>query len=792
MLITKKISVFIILILFSVSNTFAQFPTISISGKVIDQQTQLPVEFATVIALDIESKTTLGGVSTSESGSFQFDIPESKFNVIVRFIGYKSLTILEPEILDSKVELKNLFLIPDSKILEEVTVRAEISQTEFKLDKRVFNVGKDLSNTGASALEVLNNVPSVNVSIEGVISLRGSQGVQILINGKPSVLADQAGNALGTITADMIDKIEVITNPSAKYEAEGTSGIINIILKKEEKRGINGSVSLNTGTPNNHSLGFSMNKRTEKLNIFSQIGAGYRTMPSDDESENRSFQSNSIVKSKGKSIKNENFYNFILGSDYYINKLNTITLSGNFAYEIEQESSIARFDSFNGNLLTSAFDREEKTNANNPKWQYELQYKKDFVDNKEHVFLFSATGNYFGKDQSMAYSNNVFSGDISSLNQRAKNNYARADYTFKLDYTQPFANKFTLEAGSQYAINGVANDFGIENFNDGRWISNSAQTNVFNWNQNVLGVYSTGAFEGKKWGLKMGLRLENTDLKTLLETTNEANNQNYTNLFPSLHSSYKVTKTFSLQAGYSKRIFRPRLWDLNPFFNIRNSFNVRAGNPNLQPEFTDSYEITSIHDFGMSSLSLAFFHNHTEDVVEQVLTFEGNNTLSRPLNIGQNNSFGSELNLKLVATKWFTLSNNFNYNFFVRNGSFENNSFDFQGNQWSNRITTKFKLPKDFDLEVSNNYNSKYKTFQRDITEAFFFDMGVRKKVMKGKAILNLSVRDVFATRISESQALQDNFYARNFSQRGRFITFGVSFGFGKGEAMEFSGGRRY
>ncbi|SOE20878.1 Outer membrane receptor proteins, mostly Fe transport [Spirosomataceae bacterium TFI 002] len=772
--------------------SFSQDISTEISGKIIDKDTKKPVEFATVIAINPTTKATIVGTTSDENGEFSLVSNESEFNVVVSFIGYLSETFVQPKKSNNKVTLNNIALVSDSKVLEEVVVRAELSQTEFKLDKRVFNVGKDLSNTGASALEVLNNVPSVTVSIEGAISLRGSQGVQILINGKPSVLADQAGNALGTITADMIEKIEVITNPSAKYEAEGTSGIINIVLKKEEKKGINGSVSLNTGVPNNHSLGFSLNRRTEKFNLFSQIGVGRRTYPSDDESENRDLVNNTQVMSVGQSNKNETFYNFILGTDYHINDLNVLTLSGNFAYEIEDENSVSDFELFDQNTLSKGFTRSELTTATNPKWQYELQYKKDFEDNKEHALLFSAIGNYFGKDQGMNFKNLTTLGDDLNTEQRALTNFSRADYTFKLDYTQPFENKFTIETGSQYAINNVTNDFSNADLLDGIWVENVAQSNVFEWNQKVLGIYSTGAYEGEKWGLKLGLRLENTDLNTLLRTTNENNDKNYTNLFPSAHTSYKISQNFSLQAGYSKRIFRPRLWDLNPFYNIRNSFNVRTGNPNLQPEFTDSYELNSIFDYGSTSLNFAVFHSHTDDVVEQVVTFQNNISLSQPVNVGTNNTFGTELNLKMIPAKWVTINENFNFNYFQRDGSFENTSFDFNGQQWSNRITAKFKLPADIDIEVGNNYQSGFRTFQRDISPAYYFDLGARKKIVKGKAILNLSIRDLFATRISESIAAQDSFYLRNFSQRGRFITFGVSFGFGKGEAMEFSGQRRH
>lgn len=615
----------------------------------------------------------------------------------------------------------------------------------------------------------------------------------MLINGKPSVIANEQGNALGTLTADMIERIEVITNPSAKYDAEGTSGIINIFLKKEEKKGLNGSVTLNTGVPNNHSLGLSLNKRTEKFNLFSQLGFGRRTFPSDTESENRNLVDNTYINSFGESDKNETFFNLILGTDYHINDYNVLTLSGNFAYEWEKENSDAVFSTFDsGKTLTEAFARRELTTATNPKYSYELQYKKDFEGNEDQSLLLSATGNLFAKDQSSDFTNTTTFGNADDMLQQTRTDFGQADYTFKADYTHPWADKYTIETGAQYQITDVESDFGISDFDGADFVEIPDLTNVFEWTQKVLGVYGTAAYEADKWGLKLGVRFEDTDVGTFLQNTNLRNEQGYNNFFPSGHTSYKVNDNLSLQAGYSKRIFRPRLWDLNPFFNIRNNFNIRTGNPDLQPEFTDSYEITSIYKVGKVSMNLGVFYRHTEDVVERVVAFEDNVSISRPENIGINNTTGIEFNAKYIPTNWLSFTNDFNFSHFVREGDFEGTSFDFTGDQWSTRLMGKVKLPADIDVEFIGNYVSGFRTLQQEITEKLFLDFGARKKIFKGKAILNLSIRDVFASRISESQTIQPNFYLRDFSQQGRFVTFGISFGFGKGEVMEFSGQKQF
>lgn len=772
---------------------FAQKGDFSIRGIITDADSAEPIEYATVMVADKVSQTPLTGATTEADGSFNIQISTQAVYVEVSFIGFATRTIRDISFVDGVANLGTVVLGEDSQVLSEVVVTAEKSTTEFRLDKRVFNVGQDLSTTGASALEVLNNVPSVNVSIEGQISLRGSNGVQILINGKPSVLANDSGSALGTITADMIEKIEVITNPSAKYDAEGTSGIINIVLKKEDRKGVNGSLTVNTGAPHNHSVGLSLNRRSDRFNLFSQFGAGYREVPTQVRNTNTSRINNSVIRSEGEEFRNEYFYNFILGTDYIINKNNIITLSGNVAYEVEDQPSRTNFFALDETgAVTESWFRTENTQATNPKYQYELQYKRDFKDSKDHTLLVSAVGNFFGKDQSSTFDNINLTGNQTPGNQETRTNFNEERHTLNLDYTRPFAEKWTLETGGQYVLNNVNNDFAVTDFIDNAWVPNENLTNIFEYQQNVIAVYGTGAYESDQWGLKLGLRLENTDLSTLLVNTNQANSQNFTNFFPTAHTSYKVTDHFSLQAGYSKRIFRPRMWDLNPFFNIRNNFNIRAGNPDLLPEFTDSYEVSSIHIYDKISFNFGLYYRYTTDVVERITTFEDNVSTTIPLNIGTNRSTGIEVNGKYTASKWLTFQGDFNYNYFSRQGTLEATVFDFAADQWSSKITAKMKLPANFDFEVTGQYQSRLQTIQSVVSDNIFADMGLRKKVWKGRGVFSLSVRDIFASRIQEQITTQSNFETYSWSQRGRFTTLGFSYGFGKGEAMEFSGQRRY
>ncbi|UZR98514.1 TonB-dependent receptor [Chondrinema litorale] len=576
---------FLICFIWSYGKLNAQTQQIQITGKVVESNNKQPVEFTTVTIRNTETEELISGTTTNTEGAFTVFSDDPNIYISISFIGFVSKRIHNFKIVNNQVDLGTIIFLEDTETLEEVEVIGEKSKTEFQLDKRVFNVGSDLSSTGASALEVLNNVPSVRVNIEGQISLRGSQGVQILIDGKPSAIANEQGNALGTITADMIEKIEVITNPSAKYNAEGTSGILNIILKKEDKKGLNGSMTLNTGSPNNHSFGLSLNKRTEKFNLFSQLGGGYRTFPWKEETQNQDISSNESIPSKGGGDFNEHFVNAILGTDYHLNKRNIITLSGQFAFEGETKTSDVLFSFLDTDqVLEHSYTRNEQVTADNPKFRYELQYKKDFERNKDQILLFSATGDFFAKDEKNEYTHTTNNSSLPQ--QKTKNDYKLAEYIFKLDYTYPFLEKYTLEVGSQYSVNGVSNDYAISEFLDEDWVVSPDLTNIFDYNLNVLAFYATNAYQSEKWGLKVGLRLENTDLKTKLQTTNEQHSRNYTNLFPSVHTSYKFTETFSLQGGYSKRILRPSLWDLNPYYDIgSNGVATKFGTHLLRPLF---------------------------------------------------------------------------------------------------------------------------------------------------------------------------------------------------------------
>lgn len=765
----------------------AQSPSFQVKGMLWDELKNEAVIYATIAARSAANDEVLHGTVSGDDGIFLISVPDENFYLEVSFLGYETKIIREFDKTRSYVDLGRVGMKQQTQQLSEFVVRGEKSTVEYRLDKKVFNVGQDLTSAGLSALEVLNNVPSVNVDLEGNISLRGNTGVQVLINGKPSVLADAGSNALGTITAEMMESVEVITNPSAKYEAEGTSGIINIILKKEEKEGVNGSISLNTGIPHNHSVGLSLNKRTEKFNFFTQLGGGYGTFPAFNENFSHDLVKNSILESSGENFRNEYFYNITLGADYHINNLNIITLSGSYSYEFENETSETAFSRFGAPTEpVHQWNRYETTDAGNPDWQFDLEYKKQFSNNKEHFLLAGVQGNFFGKESNSAF-RNVSSGlFVPENDQLTETDFHQANYTLRADYTNPVSKKVNIETGLAYTINDVANEYLVSNLDDGIWLPDPLLNNNFGYNQKVFGAYATVAFEQDKWGIKTGLRFEQTDLMTMLENTNQENQQNYADFFPSIHTSYKITQFFSIQAGYSKRIYRPRLWDLNPFFNIRNNYNIRTGNPDLMPQYADSYEITGVFIFEKLSLNSSLYHLFTRDVIEWVSEFKDEVVISSPFNIGTNAKTGINIDGKYEPAKWINLNGDINYGLYVREGEYKGESFDRKGDQWSARLISKLKLPADVEIEMTGRYESSYKTIQGEVKGFAHADIGIRKKLWNGKLIIDASIRDIFESRFRKSYVYQPDYTAYSFSQRGRFFRLGVSYGFGKGEAMYY------
>lgn len=771
---------------------FSQEHINTITGIVVDEKNNNPLEFCTVALLKKSDSSLLGGSVTNFDGKFVVTTKQDDIIIRVSFIGYKDLYLDNINInKGGETELSKIKLSIDLELLEGVDVVGEKSEVYFKLDKRVFNVGKDLSQSGGSAIDVLNNVPSVEVTLEGIIQLRGNSGVQILINGKPSVLADESSNALGSISSDMIESIEVITSPSAKYDAEGTVGIINIILKSGQKKGINGSVTLNIGTPNNHSLGLSVSYRSEKINVFSQIGLGTRRFLNIDSSKNYNYENNTIFYTYGDGNKNENFANIRLGSDFYIDSLNTITISSNYAYELENHFSTIKYLLEENNNINSNFWRKENTYATNPKSSFDIHYQKKFKRNKEQLLDLGFLSSFFGKDKRSIFDNIHKIGNDIGVNQRTQIEFKDQEYIVNLDYIHPISKKWKNETGAKYETSINNNNSNVYNYKNLTWNKDTIFSNNFNYKIGIMAYYTTLSYEGDKWGAKGGVRLEQTNA-TANKHNEKIGNWNYINLFPSFHTSYKLSDNLSSQLGYSRRINRPSLFSLSPYFSFTDNYNLRTGNPNLQPEFSDLFELTVIKKLEKTSINTSIYASKNYDVIENIVVINNNKTTVLPENIGTSSNVGLELNTKISPIKKVSIFLDGNISYFKREGNYNEQVFNFENYKWYLRGNLKLKLPYKIELQTSINYNSKVKYVFTEREEYLYVNGGIRKKMKDGKFIANLSVRDIFNSRINRTIIKQTGSYIYKRNQRGRYIVLGISYNFGKGDAMEFSGHKMF
>ncbi|MEL6924085.1 MAG: outer membrane beta-barrel family protein, partial [Bacteroidota bacterium] len=586
--------------------------------------------------------------------------------------------------------------------------------------------------------------------------------------------------------------VEVITNPSAKYDASGTAGILNIILKKEEHKGLNGSLSLNTGIPNNHGIGMSLNHRTKRFNLFTQLSGGKRTFPNLYNGQTIDRQSSSLdtLKSEGSADKNETFYLLRVGVDYHASRNQVITFSGRVAYEFETEFSDNTYNLVSASSSNRrSFNRLEATEATNPKWEYELQYKKTFPEQDDRSLTASITGSFFGKDQRSAF-NNTFA-DMAELDfrQNSRSDYSAAGYNFQMDYTHPISEQLKMETGAQYRIGDYGNDYLVEEWIGVDWQTNPNFTNAFDFNQGVLGAYATLGFEHGKWGAKAGLRWERTSVRTLLKTDQQTNQQSYANAFPSIHLSYQLSARLSTQLGYSRRIERPGMWDLNPFFDIRDNLNIEIGNAQLAPSFTDVIEFTSIYTLEKASFNISVFHHRTSGLVQYITTVKDSLSIVQPINVGTGSNTGVEWNAKWNPTKSLSLLADLNGQYFTRAGRYGDVNFDFSSYRWSGRLTTKIKLPFKTDVELRARYLSRERRVQAIRKAIFYLDFGLRKKLLEGRVVINFSLRDVLQSRWYINEVDVPSFYRYTESLwGGRTFTLGLSYAIGKGHALEHSG----
>ncbi len=778
----------VLLLILTAFSLFAQPAQLNIvkgkiSGTVFEANSGTPLGYATVSLYNSTDNTLITGTITDDRGAFELEAREGSYYITLDFISFQTVTINDIQISRDKSNhnLGSINMEPEAKMLEEIVVQAEKSSIQMQLDKKVFNVGKDLGNAGGSVIEILDNIPSVSVDVDGNVSLRGSGNVRILIDGKPSGLVSFSGSAgLRQLPAGMIDRVEVITNPSARYEAEGMSGIINIILKKERKNGLNGAVDINVGLPDNYGASVNMNLRQNNLNLFANYGISYDQHPGSNTLYQEFYKGDTtfITDQINHRTRGGLSNNLRLGAEYNVNPKNLLTTS--FSYRIgnnENNSNIVYKDYINNlNNIRNITTRGEVELEDRKNYEYQLTYKR----------LFGRQGHELTADFQIENSNESENSDLTekfftaeyvptgapSLLQRSITEEGEKQTLFTLDYVLPFAKDGKFEAGFRGSLRDIENDYLVEEFDDAKWNNLTGLSNNLFYGEDIFAGYFILGNKVKKFSYQLGLRAEHSTVITDLQQTNEINKRNYTNLFPSAHLTYELLNQNNVQVSYSRRLRRPRMWDLNPFFSFSDNRNYWSGNPNLDPEFTNSFELSHIKYWEKSSLSSSIYYRHTDGKIERIKTIDNNgNTLTRPENLSTEDAYGLEFTGSVTPYKWWKIDGSFNFYRAITDGSNLDVSFASDSYSWFSRLTSRFSPTKQTDIQLRGHYHSPRTTAQGKSKANYSFDLAMSQDILKGNATLTLNARDLLNTRRHRSITEGESFYSvSNHQWRGRQI----------------------
>jgi len=722
----------------------------NLSGSVLDFN-KSPVPYASV-ALYTSDSLLLKGTTSDESGSFSLRAPEGAYFIKISFLSFDDYTSSPISIIRGQpVRLEPIELKPNASMLDAVDITAEKSQMELQLDKRVFNVGKDLSNAGGNAAEILANVPSVDVDIEGNVSLRGSENVRVLIDGRPSGMTAGSADALRMLQGNLIDKIEVITNPSSRFDAEGEVGIINIILKKEKKQGLNGAFELKAGYPTNAGASFSLNYRKNWVNLFASSGISYRSSPGSGSAINQfqspdtSYQFESTRAQRRGGLANVSR----VGADFFINDNNTLTTALMLRYSDANNTADIDYNDFDsmGEVFFNTL-RSESENEIGLDLEANVTYKKTF-ERKGHEWVSNVSINQNDDTEESNLTQTETFGNIESESfQRSSNTEDQRRYEVQTDYVHPFGKDAKFEVGAKASLREIQNNYSVELKDTGDWYALTDFTNQLVYNENIYAGYAMHSNKIGSFSYQGGLRLEQSEIKTLLKATNESNPRSYLNLFPSAHVSYELNPKNALQASYSRRISRPRFRELIPFFSYTDPRNFYSGNPDLNPELTDSYEVGYLQKFEKGSLLSSLYYRHTKGPTERITVTDSTGLLRRfPVNLSTMDAYGVEFNLQYEITKWLRTSLSANLYQASTQGSYNGRRLSSETFTASGRGTVMVKLPKAFNLQAAGRYRAPRISTQGKTLAMYTLDLGLSKDVLKGNGTITASAKDVFNSR---------------------------------------------
>lgn len=772
----KRTGIFTLFILLQF-NVYAQSGQRShyvISGSIVDDQGNA-VPFANAAVYSNLDSALVGGAASDENGLFSIQMKPGNYFLRVTFLSFEEEIIPNVNLINKDIDLGTIVLAANTTLLDEVEIQGEKSQMELHLDKRVFNVGTDLSSTGGNAADILNNVPSVSVEVDGTVSLRGSENVRILINGKPSGLTSRDPDALRHLQGNLVERVEVITNPSSRYEAAGEVGIINIVLKKNQENGLNGTFTATAGNPDYLGGSYSLNLRRKKINLFSSYGMDYRKSPGYSNMFQSFDNGARYTRQIGDRSRSELSHNFSAGMDYFINDKNTFT--GSFMYNIGDglNRSTLTYHDFLNDAPTGTTTRTDREVEDEENIEASLNYKREF-SSKEHTLTtdFQYNKRLDGETSDFTQVEEDFITEEDSTKiQRSENIAVDRNWFFQTDYVHPFGTDGKAEAGLRTTTRTVNNEYGFEELdNEGNWAVFPAFNNNLIYTERIHAGYIMAGNKFNKFSLQAGLRGEYSDITTELTETNDINHREYFNLFPSVNIGYEINKDRTLQLSYSKRINRPHFRELLPFSNFSDTRNLFQGNPNLNPEYTHSFETGYLVNWESGSILSSAYYRYRVGDIQRVTRIDENGDGTRttrvfPINLGTTDYYGLEFNLSSTVDKWWDINSSANFYRSITEGEYEGELLNNDTYAFYARTTSKMTFSKGFEFQTSFHYRAPRKTTQGRRLSSYSLDLALAKDILKGKGTITATVRDLLNTRKWRSvvEIEEENYYAESSSQ---------------------------
>jgi outer membrane receptor protein involved in Fe transport len=761
--------------------SYAQSDVI-VTGKVIDKDVNQPLEYATVAFFSKkENKIITGGITDLE-GNFSIPVPQGTYDITVEYISYTKKTIPNRKLV-TDTDLGVLGVAMDAQALGEVSIIAERTTVEIRLDKKIYNVGKDLTVRGGTVSDVLDNVPSVSVDVEGNVSLRGNDNVTILINGKPSGLVGlNSTDALRQLPAESIERVEVITSPSARYDASGTAGILNIILRRSKLQGLNGAITANAGYPTTAGISGNVNYRTGDFNFFNTTGYNYRESPGNSLTETEYFNEDepSTFLNEQREFNRQNLgFTTNVGVEWYVNDSASITTSLVYRNSDEENTTTNTIDRVNadGSLISRSL-RIDPEKEDDKTIQYSLNFDKQFDDNSQHKLTFDFQ--FEKSDESEK------SSILDSTPERVQTIESQNEVLLQSDYVLPIGENSQFEFGYRGDFSELDTDYTLEFEQDGEFVLDTDVSNNLIFKQQVNAVYSQfGSKIKEKFSYLLGLRTESTRITIDQLTSNDFDKKNYIGLFPTVNLGYEINDDQSIQLGYNRRISRPRSRFINPFPSRSSASNLFQGNPDIDPSYSNQIDLGYLNKFGKVTLNSSIYFSRATDVFTFISEDTGDTVIigdtevpvirRTPINLATNDRYGFEFTLTYKPTKKWNINGNLNLFKSITEGFYNGTDFGADNLSWFARINNKYTLPGNIDWQTRIFYGGPSEDAQNKRRGIFSTDLALSKDVFNEQASIAFNVNDVFNSRKRITDSFTPTFDSYSeFQWRER--SFNVSF----------------